>query len=101
MFSALTVVKTIILEHFPARPSRELGLERMDGTSLFWTRAGRPVSRKGTTGQRGGDHGAIGISDPPRPDSENRLQKDFSEVWKLALAKIERARRHEPPSSVP
>jgi hypothetical protein len=62
----------------------KLGLELLDNTPLFWTRGGKPVSRKSRTGQWGGDHGG-GAHVKPRPYSKDRLEKDFAKVRELAF----------------
>lgn len=67
----------------------KLGLDLLEATPLFWTRGGQPVSRKGKTGQWGGDHGG-GRHVAPRPYSEDRLQKDFAIVRELAFGPDER-----------
>jgi hypothetical protein len=65
-----------------------IGVEMLDTTQLFWTRGGRPVSRKGQTGQWGGDHGG-GRHITPRPYTERRLQQDFATVRALAFGEHE------------
>jgi hypothetical protein len=62
----------------------KLGLELLDTTPLFWTPGGKPVSRKGSTGRWGGDHGG-GAHVKPRPYSKGRLEKDFAKVRELAF----------------
>jgi hypothetical protein len=62
----------------------KLGVDLLDNTPLFWTRGGKPVSRKGKTGQWGGDHGG-GAHIKPRPYSKDRLEKDFAKVRELAF----------------
>ena len=62
----------------------QLGLELLNSTPLFFTRGGRPIGRKGQTGQWGGDHGG-GRHVSPRAYSERRLQHDFAEVRELAF----------------
>jgi hypothetical protein len=66
----------------------QIGAEMLDSTPLFWTRGGRPVSRKGRTGQWGGDHGG-GRHITPRPYTERRLQRDFATVRALAFGQHE------------
>ncbi len=66
-----------------------MGVDLLDTTPLFWTRGGRPVSRKGKTGQWGGDHGG-GRHVVPRPYTKDRLEKDFAKVRALAFGKAER-----------
>jgi hypothetical protein len=66
----------------------KLGLELLDTTPLFWTRGGKPMSRKGKTGQWGGDHGG-GAHVKPRPYSKDRLEKDFAKVRELAFGSVE------------
>jgi hypothetical protein len=65
------------------------GAELLDTTPLFWTRGGRPVSRVGTTGQWGGDHGG-GRHVVPRPYAKSSLNKDFRAVRELAFGKLEK-----------
>jgi hypothetical protein len=67
----------------------KLGLDLLGSTPLFWTRGGRPVSRRGTTGQWGGDHGGCRHI-APRPYSKDRLEKDFAKVRELAFGLGER-----------
>lgn len=67
---------------------KKLGAELLDTTPLFWTRGGRPVSRKGETGQWGGDHGG-GRHIAARPYSKSSLNKDFRTVRELAFGKEE------------
>lgn len=67
---------------------KKLGLEMMEMTPLFWTRGGRPVSRKGMTGQWGGDHGG-GRHVAPRAYTKDRLEKDFAKVRRLAFGLTE------------
>jgi hypothetical protein len=62
----------------------KLGLDLLDNTPLFWTRGGKPVSRKGETGRWGGDHGG-GAHVKPRPYGKDRLEKDFAKVRELAF----------------
>jgi hypothetical protein len=62
-------------------------LERF-GAEL-WTRGGRPVTRVGTTGQWGGDHGG-GRHVVPRPDTKSSLNQDFRTVRELAFGKLEK-----------
>ncbi|MBR1150138.1 hypothetical protein [Bradyrhizobium sp. JYMT SZCCT0428] len=67
---------------------RKLGLQLLDTTPLFWTRGGRPVSRAGTTGQWGGDHGG-GRHIQARPYTKSSLNQDFRKVRKLAFGELE------------
>jgi hypothetical protein len=66
----------------------QIGVEMLDTAQLFRTRGGRPVSRKGQTGQWGGDHGG-GRHITPRPYTERRLQQDFATVRALAFGEHE------------
>jgi hypothetical protein len=63
---------------------KKLGVGLLEHTPLFWTRGGRPVSRKGKTGQWGGDHGG-GAHIQARPYSKSALEKDFAKVRELAF----------------
>jgi hypothetical protein len=63
---------------------KKIGAELLDNTPLFWTRGGRPVSRKGETGQWGGDHGG-GRHIAPRPYSKSALNKDFRTIRDLTF----------------
>jgi hypothetical protein len=67
---------------------KQLGAELLDTTPLFWTRGGKPISRKGETGQWGGDHGG-GRHVVARPYSKSALNKDFRTVRELAFGKDE------------
>jgi hypothetical protein len=61
----------------------------LENTPLFWTRGGRPVSRKGKTGQWGGDHGG-GRHIAPKPYRKQTLADDFKTVRELAFGKLEK-----------
>jgi hypothetical protein len=63
---------------------KTFGAYLLASTPLFWTRGGRPVSRKGKTGQWGGDHGG-GAHIVPRPYSKSALIQDFAVVRELAF----------------
>jgi len=65
------------------------GAKLLDTTPLFWTRGGRPVSRDGTTGRWGGDHGG-GKHVPSRPYTKSSANQDFAEIRKLAYGLKER-----------
>jgi hypothetical protein len=67
---------------------KKLGVELLDTTPLFWTRGGRPVSREGSTGQWGGNHGG-GRHIPARPYTKSSLNQDFRKVRQLAFGKTE------------
>lgn len=67
---------------------KRFGAELMDNTPLFWTRGGRPVSRSGSTGQWGGDHGG-GRHIAPRPYTKSSLNQDFRAVRELAFGASE------------
>jgi hypothetical protein len=67
---------------------KKLGAELLDNTPLFWTRGGKPVSRKGETGQWGGDHGG-GRHVVARPYSKSALNKDFRTIRELAFGRDE------------
>jgi hypothetical protein len=67
---------------------KKFGAELLDTAPLFWTRGGRPVSRKGATGQWGGDHGG-GRHIQPRPYTKSSLNQDFRAVRALAFGEIE------------
>lgn len=64
------------------------GAELFDAAPLFWTRGGRPVSRQGTTGRWGGDHGG-GRHIPARPYTKSSLNQDFRKIRVLAFGKDE------------
>lgn len=64
------------------------GADLLDTTPLFWTRGGRPVSRDGTTGRWGGDHGG-GRHVPARPYTKSSLNQDFRKVGELAFGRDE------------
>lgn len=68
---------------------RRFGADLLDTTPLFWTRGGRPVSRDGTTGRWGGDHGG-GRHVPARPYTKSSLNQDFRKVRELAFGKDEK-----------
>jgi hypothetical protein len=61
----------------------------LENTPLFWTRGGRPVSRKGKTGQWGRDHGG-GRHIAPKPYRKQTLADDFKTVRELAFGKLEK-----------
>jgi hypothetical protein len=65
------------------------GAELLETAPLFWTRDGRPVSRDGTTGRWGGDHGG-GRHVLPRPCTKSSLNQDFAAVRELAFGKSEK-----------
>jgi hypothetical protein len=62
----------------------KFGIDLLESTPLFWTRGGRPVSRKGKTGQWGGDHGG-GAPVLPRPYTKSSLVQDFATVRTLVF----------------
>jgi hypothetical protein len=64
------------------------GAELLETTPLFWTRGGRPVSRKGKTGKWGGDHGG-GKHVKPRPYRKQTLGDDFADVRAMAFGETE------------
>ncbi len=68
---------------------KTLGAELLASTPLFWTRGGRPVSRRGVTGQWGGDHGG-GAHIAPRPYTKSSLVQDFATVRELAFGPDEK-----------
>lgn len=68
---------------------QDFGADLLDSTPLFFTRGGRPVSRKGETGQWGGDHGG-GRHVRPRPYTKSSLNDDFRTVREIAFGKDEK-----------
>jgi hypothetical protein len=68
---------------------KRFGADFLDHTPIFWTRGGRPVSRDGTTGRWGGDHGG-GKHVQPRPYTKSSLNQDFRAVRELAFGKDEK-----------
>jgi hypothetical protein len=63
---------------------RNFGADILETSPLFRTRGGKPVSRKGKTGQWGGDHGG-GTHVLPKPYTKDSLVNDFGKVRTLAF----------------